>query len=155
MIKNKIQQVFSQSIFKLREMIRSLDTQLGTNSNTSSSKYFSGAHINIPMINKVEESKESKSVDVKKSKSSTKDNLYDDVDLRVGRVAEIKNMENSVDIYLLKVDVGEAELREIGTGLRKYVKEEEFKNRDLIIFSNLKPKKLGSKLILLMISYFF
>lgn len=144
MIKSKVQQIFSQSIFKLGSMIKNLDTQLGTSSN-SGVKYYSESHINIPKTNKAEASKETKPVDTKKSKSAAKADLYDDVDLRVGRVIDVKNMENSEDIYLLKIDLGETEPREIGTGLRKYVKEEAFKNRDLIIFSNLKPKKLGSK----------
>lgn len=69
--------------------------------------------------------------------------LYAECDLRVGHVVDLKYMENSEDIYRLKIDLGEGQPREIGTGLRKYVKEEEILNKNVIVFANLKPKKLG------------
>lgn len=72
--------------------------------------------------------------------------LYSDCDLRVGHVIDLKYMENSEDIYRLKIDLGEGQPREIGTGLRKYVKEEDILNKKVIVFANLKPKKLGGKL---------
>jgi methionine--tRNA ligase beta chain len=69
--------------------------------------------------------------------------LYAECDLRVGHVVDLKYMENSEDIYRLKIDLGEGQPREIGTGLRKYVKEDEILNKKVIVFANLKPKKLG------------
>ncbi len=71
--------------------------------------------------------------------------LYSDCDLRVGKVLDLKYMENSEDIYRLKIDLGEEQPREIGTGLRKYVNEEQLLNKKVIVFANLKPKKLGGK----------
>ena len=70
-------------------------------------------------------------------------NLYNECDLRIGKVMEICNMENSEDIYCLKVDLGEGTLRDIGTGLRKKVPSEEIKDTHVIVFANLKPRKLG------------
>jgi len=69
--------------------------------------------------------------------------IFNDCDLRVGKIIELKYMEDSDKVYLLKIDVGEEEPREIGTGLRKYVKEEDLLNKNCIVFANLKPKKLG------------
>ena len=71
--------------------------------------------------------------------------LFGECDLRVGKIIELSYMENSDKVYLLKIDVGEAEIREIGTGLRKFVKEEDLLNKKCVVFANLKPKKLGSK----------
>ena len=62
----------------------------------------------------------------------------------MGRVQEITSPENLNDIYHLKVDMGEENLREIGTGLKKHIGQEEFKNKLVIIFANLKPKKLNT-----------
>jgi len=71
--------------------------------------------------------------------------LFSECDLRVGKVIELKYLENSEDIYRLKIDLGEEQPREIGTGLRKYVKEDEILNKNVIVFANLRPKKLGGK----------
>jgi methionine--tRNA ligase beta chain len=70
--------------------------------------------------------------------------LFNECDLRVGKVVELKNKESSDEIYELKIDLGEKELRNIGTGLRKYVPAEEIFGRFVIVFANLKPKKLGN-----------
>ena len=43
----------------------------------------------------------------------------------------------------MKIDVGEKSLREIGTGLRKHVESSELLNKYVIVFANLKPKKLA------------
>jgi len=75
--------------------------------------------------------------------------LFAECDLRVGHVIDLKYMENSEDIYRLKIDLGEGQPREIGTGLRKYVKEEEILNKKVIVFANLKPKKLGGNVLFL------
>jgi tRNA-binding EMAP/Myf-like protein len=80
-------------------------------------------------------------------------NLFNECDLRVGKIIDLKYMENSDKVYLLKIDVGEAEPREIGTGLRKYVKEEDLLNHKCIVFANLKPKKLGGIIYFFIFSY--
>ena len=58
-------------------------------------------------------------------------------------------MENSEDIYLVKIDLGETQPRDIGTGLRKYVPQDEFLGKNVLVFANLKPKKLGSSIFIL------
>lgn len=72
--------------------------------------------------------------------------LYGECDLRIGHVVDLKHMENSEDIYRLTIDLGEGQPREIGTGLRKHVKAEEILNKKVVVFANLKPKKLGGVL---------
>lgn len=70
---------------------------------------------------------------------------FEAIDLRVGKIEKIIEMEGSDNLYHTWVDVGEEQLREIGCGLRKYgVSKEEFTKDKIIVFANLKPKKLAS-----------
>jgi methionine--tRNA ligase beta chain len=71
-----------------------------------------------------------------------KTSLFFDCELRVGKILEVNDMENSEDIYCLKVDLGN-NIRDVGTGLRKHLTHEEFLGKNVIVFCNLKPKKLG------------
>lgn len=71
-----------------------------------------------------------------------KTSLFFDCELRVGKILEVNDMENSEDIYCLKVDLGD-NVRNVGTGLRKHLKHDEFLGKNVIVFCNLKPKKLG------------
>ena len=64
-------------------------------------------------------------------------------DLRVGKVVSSKIMEGFNDVYELKIDIGEPEPRNIGTGLRNYVPIEKIQDSKVILFSNLKPKRFG------------
>lgn len=83
---------------------------------------------------------ESKEVDLKKLNDN-----FNDIDFRVGKVVKIQNMEGSENLYHCWVDVGEGNVREIGCGLRKYgVPMEEFTKKPILVFANLKPKKLAS-----------
>jgi len=92
-----------------------------------------------PAENKGNNNKKTKEDEEKEAKIS----LFAECDLRVGYVIALNYMENSDVIYRLKIDLGEGQPREIGTGLRKYVKEEDILNKKVIVFANLKPKKLG------------
>lgn len=70
---------------------------------------------------------------------------FKDVDFRVAKVVKIINMEGSENLFHCWVDVGEENLREIGCGLRKYgVSAEEFTKLPIVVFANLKPKKLNN-----------
>jgi methionine--tRNA ligase beta chain len=158
-MKGKVYQIMGESIKKLNNIISRLDNQLGTSSLIPKQpcKPFSTNQIKIddaPKI-KAEEKQTQNGQSTKKenikpaktnvvSKNTTvKASLFDDCDLRVGKVVDIKNMEDSNDIYLLKVDLGEQNPRDIGTGLRKYVPQDELKDKFIIVFSNLKPKKIA------------
>lgn len=68
---------------------------------------------------------------------------FREIDLRVGKIIHIEEMKDSENIFCCKIDIGEKIIREIGTGIRKYVKKEEMENSNVIVFSNLKPRKLG------------
>lgn len=94
---------------------------------------------------KPKKEKQGKNDDKNEDKLKT---LFSEVELKVGKVVEIKELANSDGIFHCHVDVGEEKIREIGCGLRKYgVSKEEFTRDQIVVFANLKPKKLGGMYI--------
>ncbi len=63
------------------------------------------------------------------------------IDLRVGRVIEVKDHPNADKLYVLTVDLG-SEKRTIVAGLKQYYKPEELLGKYVIVVTNLQPKKL-------------
>lgn len=70
---------------------------------------------------------------------------FKEIDLRVGKVVEVEEMQGSDKLFICKIDLGEKELRDIGSGIRRFMKKESVKDKKVIIFSNLKPRKLAGK----------
>lgn len=64
------------------------------------------------------------------------------VDLRVGRIVEIDKHPNADRLYIEKVDVGEAELRTVVSGLVQDVPIDELRDRLCVFVCNLKPASL-------------
>jgi len=167
MIKGKVHQIFSESIKKLNLMISNLDKQVGLSSDvvinsakentitiettktiTPSKEQQKNLKEKAPKTDKPKEVKTDKPKEAKAQVQKQPEDptvaLFKDADLRVGKVVELKNKEGSDSIYELKVDLGEKNLRTIGTGLRKYVSADEILGSKVIVFANLKPKKLGN-----------
>ncbi len=63
------------------------------------------------------------------------------LDLRVGKIIEVKDHPNADKLYVVKVDLG-GEVRTLVAGLKKYYKPEELLNKTVVIVANLQPKKL-------------
>ena len=63
------------------------------------------------------------------------------LDLRVGKIIEVKNHPNADKLYVVKVDLG-GEVRTLVAGLKKYYSKDELLNRYVVIVANLQPKKL-------------
>ncbi|GAA6002486.1 hypothetical protein JCM10207_001146 [Rhodosporidiobolus poonsookiae] len=61
------------------------------------------------------------------------------VDLRVGRIVDVKVHPDADSLYVEKIDIGEAEPRTVVSGLVKYKTLEEMQNKTLITVCNLKP----------------
>ena len=84
---------------------------------------------------------------------------YDDfakLDLRVGKVLEVKNHPNADKLYVLTVDLGDGGVRQIIAGLRAYTAPEALLAKDVVIVANLEPRKmrgLESQGMLLAASY--
>jgi methionyl-tRNA synthetase len=64
------------------------------------------------------------------------------VDLRVGQVLSAERIPKADKLLLLKIDLGEAEPRQILAGIAQYYEPEKLIGRKVVIVANLKPRKL-------------
>merc|ERR1711916_308577 len=78
----------------------------------------------------------------KEAPKKVEGDIFPLLDLRVGKVLEVKAHPDSGKIFIEKIDVGEAEPRTILSGLRQFVKAEDFVNRNVLVICNLKPRKI-------------
>jgi methionyl-tRNA synthetase len=64
------------------------------------------------------------------------------VDLRVGQVISAERIPKADKLLLLKIDLGEAQPRQILAGIAQYYEPEKLIGRKVVIVANLKPRKL-------------
>ena len=65
------------------------------------------------------------------------------LDLRVGQIKKVEDIEGADKLYKLQLDVGsEIGERTICAGLKKYYSADELKNKKIIVFTNLAPRKM-------------
>mmetsp|Transcript_9783 Transcript_9783/g.12325 ORF Transcript_9783/g.12325 Transcript_9783/m.12325 type:complete len:466 (+) Transcript_9783:125-1522(+) len=64
-------------------------------------------------------------------------------DIRVGKIVEVWEHEESEHLWCEKVDLGEGEPRQILSGLRNFYTKEEMQDRTVLVLCNLKSRKLG------------
>ena len=64
------------------------------------------------------------------------------VDLRVGQVLSAERLPKSDKLLLLKIDLGEAEARQVLAGIAQYYEPEKLVGRKIVVVANLKPRKL-------------
>lgn len=140
MIRSKAIHFFADSIYKLNKIIHNLDINLGS----VTPEIKRETNLNSFSLDKSESKPTQPPKEKNKKQTNAPDaNLFNGCHLVVGKVLALSHMENSDSIYCLKVDTGEEKPREIGTGLKKYLPESEFVDKKIIVFANLKPKKLG------------
>ena len=70
--------------------------------------------------------------------------VYSKCDLRVGKILECEPLPESDKIYREVIDLGEGEPRLIGSGLNHLIPIDEMLSGLVVVFANLKPRKLGS-----------
>ena len=63
-------------------------------------------------------------------------------DLRVGRVVEVAPHPESEVLYALQVRYGDMGTKSVCAGMRKFIPEDEMKDRMVVTICNLKPRKL-------------
>ena len=69
---------------------------------------------------------------------------YDDfakLDLRVAKILEVEDVENSDKLWKLKIQVGE-EIRTLAAGIKAYYTREELVGKLIIVIANLEPRKI-------------
>ena len=66
---------------------------------------------------------------------------WEKVDLRVGKIVKVEEIEGADKLYKLTVDIGD-EKRTVCAGIKKYYSEKELKGKKIILFVNLKPRMM-------------
>jgi methionyl-tRNA synthetase len=67
---------------------------------------------------------------------------WEKLDLKVGQIVEVEDIEGADKLYKLTVDIGAETPRVVCAGIKQYYSKEELKNKKIILFVNLAPRKL-------------
>lgn len=62
------------------------------------------------------------------------------IDLRVGQITEVDDIENADKLYRLTVDLGDFGKRIVCAGLKQHYGKDDLLNKRIILFVNLKPR---------------
>jgi len=69
---------------------------------------------------------------------------FQKIDIRVGKVIEVKDAETRKPMYLLKVDFGELGIKQAIAGIKPFYTKEEILNKKFVFAFNLEPKKIAN-----------
>lgn len=64
------------------------------------------------------------------------------LELKVGIVLEVEEVERSDKLIKLKVDLGEEEPRTIFVGIKAWYQPQDLKGQQLVVIANLEPKRM-------------
>lgn len=68
---------------------------------------------------------------------------WEKIDLRVGKIAKVEDIEGADKLYKLTIDLGsKLGKRTVCAGIKKHYSKDELKNKKIILFVNLAPRKL-------------
>lgn len=68
---------------------------------------------------------------------------FSNLDIRIGEVIEVVELNSRKPMYGLKVDLGELGVKSIAAGIRDGYTKEELLHRKIVVVANLEPKKIG------------
>jgi len=77
----------------------------------------------------------------KNAKAVVAEDTPERLDIRIGKIIEVKVHPENDTLYVEKIDLGEEAPRTVVSGLVKFVSEEEMLNRMVVVLCNLKPTK--------------
>lgn len=66
------------------------------------------------------------------------------MDIKVGKIIEVWPHPDSDTLYCEKIDLGGGDIRQVASGLQKFIKIEELKDAMVVVLCNLKPRKLAN-----------
>lgn len=69
---------------------------------------------------------------------------FSKIQLKVGRIVNVEDIEGKDKLYKLTVNLGEIENRTLLAGIKKHYSKEELLERQIIVVANLEPKKMGA-----------
>lgn len=67
---------------------------------------------------------------------------FSKLDLRVGKIVNIKDHPNADKLYMLQVDLGEIGKKVLVAGIKPHYTKEQLKNKKIVVVNNLKPAKI-------------
>ncbi len=67
---------------------------------------------------------------------------FSKLDIRVGKVLEASRIEGSRKLLLLKVDLGNGDIRQIVAGIADRYRPEDLVNRKVVVLANIEPRKI-------------
>lgn len=67
---------------------------------------------------------------------------FQKIEIRMGTVVSVAIVEGADKLYILQVDLGEEKPRQIISGIREYVKEEDLLGKQFPFVTNLAPRML-------------
>lgn len=145
-------------IYKSEVLFKKIEFRMETNvlenskfSGTSTQQSVKFSLTSHPSLNKQENKKEEK---INKPQTTSKiegiTNMadlikYDDfakLDLRIGTIKHVEDVEGADKLLKLSVDIGEKHPRTILAGLKKYYSKDELKGKQVIVIANLEPRKM-------------
>ncbi|WP_319543505.1 methionine--tRNA ligase [uncultured Pseudodesulfovibrio sp.] len=71
---------------------------------------------------------------------------FQKLDLRVGTVKEVEKHPDADRLLLVRVDTGDAELRQVVAGIADFFSPDDLVGRQVVVVANLKPRKLRKQL---------
>lgn len=66
---------------------------------------------------------------------------WEKLDLRVGEIEEVEDIEGADKLYKLTINIGD-ETRTVCAGIKKYYSKDDLKGKKIILIANLAPRKL-------------
>lgn len=130
----------------LDALIRKLENNLGVNQQTllktSPLVVEESKAQTQPSLTPKAQTHDSHSEESKVNLSEAPLDAFDQIDIRVGRITECWKHPSSESLYCEKIDLGESEVREIGSGLQAHIPLADMSGLVFVV-ANLKPRKLG------------
>jgi export-related chaperone CsaA len=69
---------------------------------------------------------------------------FQKIDIRIGKVIEVKDAETRKPMYVLKVDFGELGIKQAIAGIKPFYTKEEILNKKFVFIFNLEPKNIAN-----------
>ncbi len=148
---------FESTIYESLELTRKLAIFIAPFMPSASKRIFDVLKISVQGFNQIDEfipeghrinkpvilfSKlDHKFIESLKDRFSEKKIKFKDIDLRVGKIIDIKDHPNADSLYVERIDLGD-EVKTVVSGLKKYYSKNDLLNKNVVVVNNLKPSKL-------------
>ena len=90
------------------------------------------------LIGRIRERTESKTPKEEKRVENISFDEFKRMDLRIGKVLEVENIEGAKKLYKLRVDLGDREITLVA-GLKEFYTEDDLKGKEIVVIANLEP----------------